>query len=82
MSADSPDLVIAKGLLDELKLVGFEFQRTAPGPDGPLLGPPRRRWLGGHAAVAGIQPGLLWMAEAENVTHGGRRSADRAPGRW
>ena len=38
MSADSPDLVIAKRLLDHAKLRGFQFQRTAPGPDGPLLG--------------------------------------------
>ena len=38
MSNDSPDLVSAKRLLDHLKLCGFRFQRTAPGPDGPLLG--------------------------------------------
>ncbi|MGH8348259.1 MAG: hypothetical protein ACRES5_17065 [Pseudomonas sp.] len=36
--ADSPDLVIAKLLLDHAKLCGFEFQRTAPGEDGPLVG--------------------------------------------
>ncbi|MCA1707981.1 MAG: hypothetical protein LC808_33780, partial [Actinobacteria bacterium] len=36
--ADSPDLARAKKLLDELKATGFEFVRTAPGPDGPLLG--------------------------------------------
>lgn len=36
--ADSPDLVIAKRLLDHAKLQGFQFRRTAPGPDGPLLG--------------------------------------------
>ncbi len=35
---DSPDLVIAMRLLDHLKLRGFEFQRGAPGEDGPLLG--------------------------------------------
>ncbi len=29
MSTDSPDLVIAKRLLDQLKLRGFQFQRTA-----------------------------------------------------
>ncbi len=38
MSTDSPDLVIAKRLLDHLKLRGFQFQRTAPGADGPLVG--------------------------------------------
>ncbi|HEX2299804.1 MAG TPA: hypothetical protein VHH34_15035 [Pseudonocardiaceae bacterium] len=45
-TADSPDLAAAKRLLDAAKLSGFEFVRTAPGPDGPLLG--RRttdRWL-------------------------------------
>lgn len=35
---DSPDLARAKQLLDELRSRGFEFARTAPGPDGPLLG--------------------------------------------
>lgn len=35
---DSPDLARAKQILDELKARGFEFARTAPGPDGPLLG--------------------------------------------
>lgn len=38
MSPDSPDLVIAKLLLDHLKLGGFQFRRLAPGEDGPLLG--------------------------------------------
>ncbi|MGH3874741.1 MAG: hypothetical protein ACRDSR_25100 [Pseudonocardiaceae bacterium] len=38
MRTDSPDLVIAKRLLDHLKLLGFQFQRAAPGEDGPLLG--------------------------------------------
>jgi len=36
--AESPDLVLAKRLLDELKLRGFEFRRAAPGVDGPLVG--------------------------------------------
>lgn len=36
--ADSPDLAIAKRLLDELKLRGFSFRRTAPGEDAPLAG--------------------------------------------
>jgi hypothetical protein len=35
---DSPDVVIAKQLLDQAKLRGFEFRRAAPGEDGPLLG--------------------------------------------
>ena len=38
MSADSADVVIAKRLVDQLRLCGFQFQRTAPGPDGPLIG--------------------------------------------
>ncbi|MFN2495879.1 MAG: hypothetical protein ABR608_08215 [Pseudonocardiaceae bacterium] len=38
MDTDSPDLVIAKRLLDHLKLCGFQFRRTAPGVDGPLVG--------------------------------------------
>ncbi|MGH3941914.1 MAG: hypothetical protein ACRDTG_25485 [Pseudonocardiaceae bacterium] len=39
MSADdSLDLVIAKRLLDHAKLLGFEFRRSAPGQDGPLVG--------------------------------------------
>jgi hypothetical protein len=36
--ADSPDLMIAKRLLDHAKLCGFEFRRIAPGEDGPLVG--------------------------------------------
>ncbi|MGH3754643.1 MAG: hypothetical protein ACRDRP_18485 [Pseudonocardiaceae bacterium] len=35
---DSPDVVIAKGLLDQAKLSGFAFRRVAPGEDGPLVG--------------------------------------------
>jgi hypothetical protein len=38
MTADSPDLVIAKRLLDHVKAQGFQFQRVAEGPDGALLG--------------------------------------------
>ncbi|MBV9012374.1 MAG: hypothetical protein JO272_10045 [Pseudonocardiales bacterium] len=38
MGTDSPDLVTAKRLLDELKLRGFDFRRTAPGDDAPLVG--------------------------------------------
>ena len=38
METDSPDLVIAKRLLDHSKLRGFQFRRVAPGEDGPLLG--------------------------------------------
>ncbi|MGH4025740.1 MAG: hypothetical protein ACRDRV_14285 [Pseudonocardiaceae bacterium] len=37
-TADSPDLAVAKRFLDDLKDRGFEFVRTAPGADGPLLG--------------------------------------------
>lgn len=38
MAAESPDLVIAKRLLDHAKLRGFQFRRVAEGPDGALLG--------------------------------------------
>jgi hypothetical protein len=38
MGDDSPDVVIAKRLMDHAKLRGFEFQRIAPGEDGPLVG--------------------------------------------
>lgn len=41
MSTDSTeglDFVIAKRLLDHLKLRGFQFQRTAPYADAPLVG--------------------------------------------
>ncbi|MDQ2883124.1 MAG: hypothetical protein M3Y48_18585 [Actinomycetota bacterium] len=38
MKPDSRDLVIAKLLLDHLKLGGFQFRRLAPGEDGPLVG--------------------------------------------
>lgn len=41
MGADSSDVARAKQLVDELKAQGFEFVRTAPGLDGPLMG--RRR---------------------------------------
>lgn len=37
-AADSPDLALAKQLLDEVKAHGFEFVRTAAGADGPLMG--------------------------------------------
>jgi hypothetical protein len=36
--ADSPDVMIAKRLLDYAKQGGFTFQRAAPGEDGPLVG--------------------------------------------
>lgn len=38
MATDSMDLVIARRLLDHTRLHGFWFRRTAPGPDGPLIG--------------------------------------------
>jgi hypothetical protein len=38
VAADSPELVIAKRLLDHAKVQGFQFQRVAEGPDGALLG--------------------------------------------
>ncbi len=38
MGDDSPDVVIAKRLLDYAKLCGFEFQRIALGEDGPFVG--------------------------------------------
>jgi hypothetical protein len=38
VAGDSPDLVIAKRLLDHARSKGFSFQRVADGPDGPLVG--------------------------------------------
>lgn len=38
METDSPDMVIAMRLLDHVKQSGFQFQRAAPGEDGPLVG--------------------------------------------
>ncbi len=38
MGMDSPDVVIAKELLDHVKIRGFAFWRVAPGEDGPLIG--------------------------------------------
>jgi hypothetical protein len=37
-TTDSPDVTIAKRLLDYAKQSGFTFQRVAPGEDGPLVG--------------------------------------------
>lgn len=37
-TTDSPDVVIAKRLLDQAKLGGFTFLRVAPGQDSPLMG--------------------------------------------
>lgn len=44
METDSQDVMVAKLLLDHLKLRGFQFQRVAPGEDGPLVG----SWSAGH----------------------------------
>lgn len=38
MGVDSPDVVTAKRLLDQVKLRGFVLRRVAPGQDGPLVG--------------------------------------------
>lgn len=35
---DSPDVVIARRLLDHARLQGFRFRRLACGPDGPVEG--------------------------------------------
>ena len=37
-TTDSPDVVIAKRLLNCAKQGGFVFQRTVPGEDAPLVG--------------------------------------------
>ena len=49
---DSPDVVIAKRLIDHAKLRGFEFQRIAPGEDGPLVG---NRASGGWVDIIHIE---------------------------
>jgi hypothetical protein len=38
VTEDSPDVVIAKRLLDYAKQDGFVFQRAAPNVDAPLVG--------------------------------------------
>jgi hypothetical protein len=38
MEVDSPDLALAKQLLDQTKLRGFVFRRISPGEDAPLVG--------------------------------------------
>lgn len=38
MRTESADLVLAKRLLDHLKMLGFQFHRAASGEDGPLVG--------------------------------------------
>ena len=38
MTADGPEVLAAKRLLDILKLRGFQFRRVAPGEDGPVVG--------------------------------------------
>jgi hypothetical protein len=35
---DSPDVMLAKRLLDHAKLCGFQFRRAALGEDAPLVG--------------------------------------------
>ncbi len=52
MTSNSPDLVMAKRLLDQAKLDGFQFRRVAPGEDGPLVG---NRVTGGWADTIHIQ---------------------------
>jgi hypothetical protein len=52
MEVDSPDVVIAKRLLDHAKLRGFEFWRAAPGEDGPLVG---HRVSGGWVDIIHIE---------------------------
>jgi hypothetical protein len=52
MGDDSSDAVIAKQLLDYAKLCGFEFQRIAPGDDGPLVG---NRTSGGWVDIVHIE---------------------------
>jgi hypothetical protein len=38
VKTDSPDVVIAKRLLDYTKLSGFKFRRVAPGEDAAVVG--------------------------------------------
>jgi hypothetical protein len=35
---DSPDLAVAKRLMDGAKAEGFRFERIAKGPDAPVVG--------------------------------------------
>lgn len=38
LQRESPDVVTGYRLIDTAKRCGFQFQRLAPGPDGPLWG--------------------------------------------
>ncbi len=57
MTADSPDLVVAKQLLDAAERGEFHFQRIAPGPDGRTWGAGNPRMVG-HRLPRRVQLGM------------------------
>lgn len=77
-SPDSPDVVRAKRLLDDLKGWGFEFVRTAPGADGPLLG--RRitdRWMDTIYIEGFSHDCAAWRTRSSSLIVVGRASTER-----
>src|SRR2546421_12393631 len=72
MGVDSPDVVIAKRLLDQLKLCGFQFERIAPGEDGPLTGKQSRGRASGTTGSAWLCRGAgTGERDHRGVTRGG-----------
>ncbi|MGH3905474.1 MAG: hypothetical protein ACRDTE_14990 [Pseudonocardiaceae bacterium] len=82
MAADSPDLVIAKRLLDHAKARGFQFQRVAEGPDGALLGIRRTPNWTDTLFIDGFSRGCYAMRERTSslVVPGGALIERRATG--
>ncbi|MGB8960532.1 MAG: hypothetical protein WCC38_01050, partial [Pseudonocardiaceae bacterium] len=79
---DSPDVVIAKQLLDHVKAQGFQFQRVAEGPDGALLGIRRADEWTDTVYLDGFSRGCYAMRERATslVVPGGALVERRATG--
>lgn len=81
MTSDSPDLVIAKRLLDDVKAQGFQFRRVG-GPDGALLGTRRTDEWTDTVYLNGFSRGCCAMRERKTslVVPGGALVELRAAG--
>ena len=82
MGADSPDVVIAKRLLDQLKQRGFQFERIAPGEDGPLIATRVTGDCVDMIQYRGIQSRLLCLASAEFIANPSRGRIGGASSGW
>lgn len=82
MTTDSPDLVIAKRLLDHAKARGFQFRRVAEGPDGALLGTRHTGDWSDTLYLSGFSRGCYAMREriTSLVVPGGALVERRATG--